>query len=186
VSIVLGFANGADARVIREFVDDVMTSNWLDAQYGNQETSAGVIAAAIFGVYIGQGQEIAERFDRPILHTRLTKAMANPVIGKKGEASHAIQLLGCCALIGIRPAGAMERLSPRKIEELCAPLSGTIFGHIQMQFWLGLRELSPARAALLPLPAGALVRAIHGFSELQEHTAFARVLKESMLKWLTS
>jgi hypothetical protein len=190
-SIVLNFGCGADANAnaIREFADDVFTADWLAKQYSNPATSAGTIAAAIYGVFNGQGPAIAKRLDHPALRRRLVMAMTNPVPGKLGEPSQAIQLGGCCALIDVHVEKDAARPTREKLRELCIAMgtqNGNLFWHMQIQFWLGLRVLSPAGPGDLVLPNGVLDAALSGFEAIKEQTQHTQQLRDTMLAWLKS
>jgi hypothetical protein len=181
----LGRAAGQEA--ITRFLDSIATEAWLSQQYA--DASCGAIAGGLYGLW--------GCFDEPVLRRFRTKALEQRVIIEikilhaldVPDLSAALQLLGSSALLGVN-AGAIRVTWPceKRIDEVlrfsAARPDLAAIGYIQMQLWIGLREMARLRVDTMRVPKATGNQALALWKKAEPFTERLRTLNTWMINWL--
>lgn len=187
LSQVMRLGREAGSESLRSFLDRIVTPTWLQQQYN--AASTGAIASALFGLWGTYEQVVLDRFCVEALTLRLTAEMKRLEAMNPEFLSAALQLLGSSALIGIQADEALVNWPHvKQVHEavrFAAPRAGmTTIGYIQIQLWLGLREMARLRPDPLTLDPQSgeqilwLWRNSKGYNDKQE------TLNAYMVHWL--
>ncbi len=187
VGTALRLANQEEGATKLRFLKSVVTKEWLQAQYENPKVTAGTIAALLYGLWTYPQEQVLSHFLISALKTRLQRETNNLQRLGVEQLSWAIQLLGCAALCEFYlsspitlPDTQINNLVGRKL-----PQGRNDIGHIQVQLWLGLREMARVgprtRIRINPTIGDrmlALWKNARGRSERQ------KTLNSLMIEWL--
>lgn len=152
LSHVVRLAVDASPTQIDAFLARVATPKWLDGLYGT--VSAGALAGSLFSFGRLLDLEKSGFLRRPTLGQRLRRELQTGGNRKPELDAQAIALLGACKTIGITINEKPHiRSSLRKLLVIRQPSPDlTAIGTLQIQFWLGLRELARLRRDAPPVP----------------------------------
>jgi hypothetical protein len=187
LSQVMRLGHVAGHESVRSFLDKIVTPAWLQQRYNIAST--GSIAAALFGLWGTYEQIVLDHFCVEALSLRLAAEMKRLQAMNPEFLSAALQLLGTSALVGVRtdkiPVNWPHVQQVHEAVRFAAPHAGmTTIGYIQIQLWLGLREMAHLRPDPLTLdPLGGeqilrLWRNSKGYNNKQE------TLNAYMIDWL--
>jgi hypothetical protein len=187
LSEVVRLGHTAGREAILRFLDLIGTPDWLEQQY--REVSTGALAASLFRLWGSCEQSVLDHFLVKPLSSRLAAEMKRLDTLKPEYLSAALQLLGSSALIGVYadPAHvnwpetsqvheAISFASPR-------PRMRTI-GYIQIQLWLGLREMTRLRRGGVMVPVIAGEQILHLWKNSKGHNDKQQTLNAWMIEWL--
>jgi hypothetical protein len=186
LSHALRLAHSLDPEVVEHFLSTVVTDSWLKEQY--QYASAGSIAGSLFSTWAYHGEGVVHYFLTKDLTERLALEVNRLLRLRERDLSGAIGLLGCCSLLGTRLPNPKEWPEPQQIQDLIKFASPkgdlTEIGFVQVQLWLGLRELARLRPGQLRIGPefGAPVLSLwrNAKPERERH----RCINKIMLPWL--
>jgi hypothetical protein len=187
VSQVIRLGHAAGREAVLRFLDRIATPAWLEQQY--ERASSGAIASALFGLWSGCEQEELDYFRVQALSSRLAAEMRWLHQMDSGLLSAALSLLGSAALVGEYVDKSLviwpQVQQVHEAIHFTAPLAGmTTIGYIQVQFWLGLREMARLRSDSMMVPAMAgeqileLWKGSIGYNDKQQ------TLNAWMIDWL--
>lgn len=187
LSQVMRFGRVAGIEAVRRFMDHICTPAWLTEQY--EEGSSGSLAYALFGLWGYYEQPILDHFRIEALEKRLIVEMRCLSILTPEFLSPALQLLGCSALIGVCIKKAEVRWPPvsmiRNVIRLTTPESEAVkFGHIQIQLWLGLREMARLRSDRITVKADLGKQVLILWKNSAGYTNKQNLLNGWMIDWL--
>jgi hypothetical protein len=181
----LGHAAGTES--ILRFLDRIVTPAWLEQQY--KAASTGAIAASLFGLWGSYEQTVWDHFCLKALSSRLAAEMKRLDTMKPEFLSAALQLLGSSALIGVQVD--KTRVKWPQVQQVheairfAAPRAGmTTIGYIQIQFWLGLREMARLRPDPVLVPAIAGEQILTLWKNSTGYNDKQRTLNAWMIDWL--
>lgn len=189
LSHVLRLGREADAAALQRFLDTVVTDSWLTQQYRNVEVTPGSIAACLFSVWGYHGPCVAQTFVNEALQSRLSQEMAQLQSGVPLALSASLQLLGCSALVGVRYNPTKARWpNGQQLADLLrvtAPeASRDSLGTVQMQLWLGLREIARLSRGRVLVPDNFGNRILTIWKSSAGWTEFHARLNAWMKSWL--
>jgi hypothetical protein len=188
VGTTLIFARAEGSKTIARFLNTVVKKEWLQEQFA-RSASTGNIAGFLYSLWGYQEKEVRSYFDTPELRTRVEREVAN-LRSKEGKGMfESIQLLGCAALFGVIIECAIEWPSN---EQVCDVFSAQVFkkerediGNIQVQLWLGLRELAQRRGpGRFKIPAAEGDKALGMWKKARGTTRRHEALNALMIEWL--
>jgi hypothetical protein len=144
LSQVLRLGRPVEPRALQSFIEAVATESWLAGQY--RSASAGTIAAALYSIWAYYGDRTLRWFITDSLHARLRvevnrfRRLPTPLL------SGAISLAGVCGLSGMVLSTAAAWPTVEQVYEVLAfaarRVGMTEIGYVQVQLWLGLREVA--------------------------------------------
>ena len=145
LSHVMRLGRMVGTETVLRFLVRIVTPAWLERQYGKAPSYG--IAAALFGLWGYHEQSILDHFRIEALKSRVTAEMKSLNTLTPENLSSALQLLGCSALIRVcvdkSQVGWPNADQVREAIRFAAPRGEMVtIGHIQIQFWLGLREIA--------------------------------------------
>lgn len=187
LSYILRLGHRAGTEAILGFLERILSASWLRDQYASCEP--GPLAGAMFALWGFQDEAVLNRFRTAALRGNLQRHLRGLARPADDAIFGTLQLLGCCRLLAIDTTctGVLWPTSGRlrRVLELAAPAPGaTAIGHVQVQFWLGLREMARLRSDRVGVPAeaGEQVRGLWRVSAppSDRHAAF----NAWMLDWL--
>ncbi len=145
LSHVLRCARGASASDLQRFLERVATPDWVDGLLTS--APSGGLAGSLLGLATTLEPDQRSSFLRDVLRERVASEISRRVARDAESWAKALSLLGAAAAIGIRIprvdtdwpdtselAGILDLRKP-------APDRTTI-GSLQVQLWLGLREMA--------------------------------------------
>lgn len=187
ISQVIRLGHRAGGNAVFRFLDRIASPAWLEQQY--KVASAGAIASCLFSLWGSCDEAILDYFRVPALSSRLASETRCLDRMDSELLSAALSFLGSSALIGeFANARRVKWPQVQQIHEvvrLKAPRVGmTTVGYIQIQFWLGLREMARLRSDFVKVPAMAgeqilqLWKASTGYNNKQQ------ALNVWMIAWL--
>ncbi len=156
LSQVLRLGQAAGTVAITQFLDRIVTPHWLEQQYTN--ASSGSIASTLFGIWGNCEYFVFDYFRLSSLTSRLNAEMKKLSKRAPEDISAALQLLGTSTLLGVKANNAHAKW-PEQVRDtirFAAPRAGMLtIGYIQIQLWLGLREMARLRSDRVVVPAKA-------------------------------
>jgi len=179
-----GYAAGTES--ILRFLDRIATPAWLERQYEDART--GVIASSLFSLWERCEQAVLDRFCAKALFSRLASELKELDRLPPDDLSATLSLLGTSALIGVHADEA--QVSWPQVQQVAEAIrvttpsaEATTIGYIQIQFWLGLREMARLRPdhVIVPRVAGEQILLLwknsNGYDKQQTLNAW-------MIEWL--
>lgn len=150
--------------------------------------SPGALAAALLGLWGYQERQMFERFKTSGLRSRLVSELGR-LTRSPEETSATLQLLGCCALIGLNmEAGSVQwpiEEQIQKVLECEIPLDDSeAIGHVSIQIWIGLREMASLRRDTVKLPRKVGERTLRLWRNSEGVTDRHNALNASMIESL--
>jgi hypothetical protein len=181
----LGRVAGTEA--ILRFLARIATPAWLEERYN--EAPAYGIAASLFSLWGYYEQSILDHFRVEALKSRMIAEMRHLNTLTPEHLSAALQLLGCSALIGVyvdkTRVGWPNIGQIREAIRFTAPKSDMVtIGHIQIQFWLGLREMARMQPGRITVQAALGNQVLTLWKNSVGYTTKQNVLNVWMIDWL--
>jgi hypothetical protein len=164
----------------------VVTESWLKKQY--EAATAGTIAACLFNIWAYHGEHGAKHFLTGALGRRLAIELGRLRQIRGLELAGAISLFGCCSLLA-----STERVSPRwptlgqtnEMLTVAAPKQNlTQIGHVQVQIWLGLREIIRRMPEEVQIPSELGEPVLLLWRKAEPTTTRHTLLNSIMIQWL--
>ena len=149
---VLRLARAATPDQIEGFLDRMATAQWVDERL--ESVSAGGLAGSLLGLATTLEPDRRRWFVRESLPERVGRELSRLGIYDSEFRAQALSLLGAAAAIGVSmPAMHVDWPDTSELAEVLElrlpdPAHATI-GHLQVQLWLGLREMARLRADLV-------------------------------------
>jgi hypothetical protein len=177
----------AGTETVLRFLARIVTPAWLEGQYGKAPSYG--IAAALFGLWGYYEQSILDHFRTEALKSRVTAEMRYLNTLTPENLSSVLQLLGCSALIGVcvdKTRVGWPNVSQVR-EAICfaAPKGEMVtIGHIQIQFWLGLREIARMQPGHITVQAELGDRVLTLWKNSTGYTTKQNVMNFWMIDWL--
>lgn len=157
LSHALRCAKQATDSEIGAFLEQIATGDWLDGQI-RKNAGTGALAGFCLSLAVRLPPQHRRHVLRPSLKTRVEHDLRICWAGDIAAWAEAISLLGAAALLGLRldslPGVRLSNPDLRELLRLRQPDPGYVgLGHLQIQLWLGLRELARLGVALGRIPA---------------------------------
>lgn len=202
ISCALRFGRDVGDDEIKRFLDIIATEDWIDRQYKSRETKPGSIAAFLYSIWAYNSRTILKAFLTDVLKSRLESEFVRFYMLKIPKyISGKVQFIGIAALIGLGTYGMEVKLPgngfiiealnwPTPLDEL------DNLGHIQIQFWLGLRDLARLRPREISVPAVTGEKVLELWKEANDNIETEaetdakpeikrfKTLNADMIKWL--
>jgi hypothetical protein len=196
LSHVLRCAAGASDTEIRVFLERVATPEWIDDQVRTRASTGG-LAGSLHALSKALPPDSTECFMRPCLRDRVIRELTISAPGDFGAWADCFSLLGAAADLGLRIDSVATHwpglTDLAAILELRAPSpEWTKIGPLQIQLWLGLREMARMRetAVLVSPEYGDLVltlwRATYDGEGDRPPSSYRREANAGMISWLES
>ncbi|HWR82009.1 MAG TPA: hypothetical protein VN285_01765 [Candidatus Deferrimicrobium sp.] len=172
---------------IRAFLTRIVTPAWLKTQY--EEAPAFGIAACIFALWGYYQQSILDHFCTEALESRVNAEIQYLNTHTPERLKDALELLGCSTLIGMhknmRQIEGPGVSQVREVIRLTAPKDElTAIGHIQIQVWLGLREMARLWPEHINVQAEIGNQVLVLWRQSTGYTNKQNVLNRWMIDWL--
>lgn len=183
----LSIGKEAGTEAILRFLARVATPAWLEERY--KEAPAYGIAASINTLWGFCEQSVIDQFRIDALKIRLIDEMRYLKYNSRDNLSAQLQLLGSSALIGvyvdkskvqwpsIGPIHEVVRLTEPKGDQLG-------IGNVQIQVWLGLREMARLRSEPITVPADSGRKVLSLWQKSSGRTNKQKLLNSWMIDWL--
>ncbi len=194
LSHVLRCATKRTDEETRRFLERIVTADWIEHQVQSGARTGG-LAGSLLALSISLPPESRMPFLRSSLRERVIKELRTTPSGEFVAWSLTLSLLGAAAALGLR-LDSVEARWPRD-EDLAAILElrisraeQTTIAPLQVQLWLGLREMERLRddAVSVPLKQGdailTLWRATHDRAVAQSPPVYLREANAGMIAWL--
>lgn len=194
LSHVLRCATSATDQEIRGFLEQIATDDWIDYQVVTGATTGG-LAGSLLALSASLPTDLRKTFLRSSLRERVMTELTTTAQGEFDAWSRTLSLLGAAAAIGLQLDSVKtdwpcdEDLST--ILELRAPVSGlTAIGPLQIQLWLGLREMVRLRDDTVSVPSRhgdailSLWRAAHDGEVIQSRSSDVHAANARIIAWL--
>ncbi len=154
LSHVVRLAKEATFDELDQFLNHIATPEWLDALFNSEQT--GGLAGSLQAFADNLLPKHWELFDRDSLKQRIVRELNDQ--SRPQSIDDAFSLLGAAAAMNIRTQLHLINWPSEnflaKLVEKRAPIPDRInIGPLQIQFWLGLREMARVRANQICLPA---------------------------------
>lgn len=151
------------------FLDRVATPDWLDASFESVQT--GPLAGNLFGLATALEPNLRKPFQRAALEKRVERELS--WMHDAESRASALALLGAASAIGVTSAiKDVDWPSPKELAEVLesrAPIPDrTTIGPLQVQLWLGLREMASMRADPVSVPPHLANRILDLWEATQE------------------
>ncbi|MBI3222485.1 MAG: hypothetical protein HYZ46_05320 [Nitrosomonadales bacterium] len=194
LSHVLRFAGTMTEDEIRRFLQQIATEDWVDQQVGTGAQTGG-LAGSLLALSNTLPPAVRTPFLRPSLRRRVLKEITTDAPMEVQAWVEALSLLGAAAALGLR-LDSVKTNWPRKekfnaiLESRLPHPESTAIGHLQVQFWLGLREMCRLRSDSVIVAAKygnailVLWRATHQAKVDEIIPAHVRELNAGMIAWL--
>jgi len=187
LSNVMRLGRMAETEAVLRFLVRVATPAWLEEQY-NKAPSYG-IAAALFGLWGYHEGSVLDHFRVQALKKRVAAEMRYLSTLTPEYLSGAIQLLGCSALIGVcvdkTQMGWPNIDQIREVIHWTTPRNEmNTIGHIQIQLWLGLREMARLRPDRITVQAESGDHLLALWKNSTPYTDKQKLLNVWMIDWL--
>jgi len=193
LSYVLWAALEAPSAEIGGFLDRIATPQWVDGLF--QSASTGGLAGTILSFATKLAPDRREWLNREALRNRISRELRRLRRYDPEFCAQALSLLGSAAALGVSlPKMQVEWPDTgelAKVLELRAPQSDrTTIGYLQVQLWLGLREMSRMRANPVTVSPRLADRILDLWAATPESeagealTPDARALNAEMIEWL--
>ena len=184
---VMAFGRGAGKEAILRFLARVATPAWLEERYDSAHSYG--IAASLLTLWGSFDQSILDHFRIDALNIRVTSEVKYLKLLTPENLLGAIELLGCSSLIGLHIDRSLVRWP--SISQVCGAiqLSGLdaqmeTIGHIQIQLWLGLREMARLRPDRIEVPPAAGDRMLALWKNAAQDSDKHKALSVWMIDWL--
>lgn len=141
---------------VMKFLDRIATQ--IDDQV-SALTTVGGLAGALYAFASGLPEDLTNRFLVSALQNRLARELKTALSNDVETWTNLISLFGSASALGFQ----MDRVNAKwssssdisSILELRAPgVAATAIGPLQVQLWLGLREMARLRSDLISISAG--------------------------------
>jgi len=191
-SHVLRLARGASPAELDRFLDRVATPDWLDGQM--EYATAGGLAGSLLSLVTNLQPAQLTRFHRVALVRRVVHELSWQESPKAESLVAALSLLGALRAIGLtspaweaRWAGAGELA--KALNQRAPDPDRTTIGPLQIQLWLGLREMAQWRDDVVAVPPNLADRILELWQATERYEAGVlpppvRALNAGMIAWL--
>ncbi|MBV2094976.1 MAG: hypothetical protein KUF80_08825 [Candidatus Thiodiazotropha sp. (ex Codakia orbicularis)] len=192
LSHVIRLARGVSPVDLERFLDRVATPEWVDFNY--EVATTGGLAGALHSFASTLEPDRRRWFQRETLRKRIGRELARRPMHDAESLSQALSLCGAATAMGVSiPTTQADWPGTGELADvldLRAPdLDQTIIGPLQVQLWLGLREmarLSADRLIVSPRHSDCILDlwiATHE-SESDSQPPRVRALNVEMINWL--
>ena len=184
--------SATDAEILR-FLDKIATPDWIDDQISTQASTGG-LAGSLHALSNILRPDLREHFLRPCLPDRVTTELTINPSSDSSAWANSISLLGTTASLGLQVDSVAAHWPG--VTDLAAILAlrapdpaWTTIGPLQIQLWLGLREMVRMRDDVVSVPPeyGELVltlwRATHDGEKGPSALPHARETNARMIAW---
>ena len=187
LSHVMRLGRVAGSEAVLRFLARVVTPAWLEEQY-DESPSYGV-AAFLFSLWAYYEKSVLDYFRVEALKSRVTAEMRYLYTLTSEHLSGALQLLGCSALFGVCVDKTQIRWpnvsQVREAIRFAAPRSEMVtIGHVQIQLWLGLREMARTCSDCITVQAKSGDQALTLWKTSSGYTNKQNALNLWMIDWL--
>ena len=194
LSHVLRCASDVSLSEISHFLDVIATGSWVDKQF-DRRGKTGFLAGALLSLALVLPDQQRRYFLRPSLEQKVRRELVVCHSGDCSACAEGISLLGAAALLGLRidtmPLPNLVSMDLNSIIELRKLKPGlSIIGPLQVQFWLGLRELARLCKELGSISGTEAEKILELWRELnagengQALSIFIRQNNALMISWL--
>lgn len=188
VTYALRLGRSVGNKIILRFLDTIVTPSWLEAQYS--AASSGTIAASLFALGGWQDEQVISRFLTDSLQSRVKNELDRMEVCDYKELSGTLQLLGSTGLVGLirstLPLKWPDDNQLRETIEFATPCPNmNEIGHIQMQLWLGLREMARLRPDKVRVPYESGEYILGLWKLARGRTSRHIELNTQMIEWLS-
>ena len=192
VAWLLTQATPDHAPLVTHFLDAICTSKWLGHQY--TIGGRGAVAAGLRSLAFTQPQSVRHRFANRSLQIRLQKELMAFAGALPEEQSGIIELLGSARLFGLRAMShwfesiPLDTIAALPVSDVRDP-KGDRMPMRHLQLWAGLRTVTEATRATLPVPGEVIANALELWRGELEATAVdpgstEHRLNVTMVAWL--
>ena len=157
LSHCLRCATKATKKEIRYFLDRIATGDWISYQM-MEGANTGGLAGSLLSLSITLPPDLRNHVLCPSLRERVINELTTNFLRGIGACAEVLSLLGAAAALGLR-LDSIETIWPSE-EDLAAVLDLRAndpqfikLGHLQVQLWLGLREMVRLREDNVSIPA---------------------------------
>jgi len=187
LSHTVRLAGDIDPGVLDRFLSRIATPDWLKSRFLWQEP--GPLAGALFSLWYLLDSGRFKRFRTPPLLAVIERKIDPRAVGESVSFADLVSLVGVGGLVGLRRS--MKGLAWQSdlwlhsaIAERLPSEQGAVLGPLQVQLWLGLRQLATHRKVPLRLKKEDGLRILQLWREAApEHEKLKR-LNSWMLAWL--
>jgi hypothetical protein len=156
LSHVLRCAPACNHEEIVLFLDRIATEDWLDDQVSNRATVGG-LAGSLYSLANALPEDLKNRFLRPALRMRIVKELGAYSPDTESWAN-LFSFLGAARALGLRTEWTAADWPSEPdiaaiLEQRAPPPDATVIGPLQIQLWLGLREMARLRNDAISVPA---------------------------------
>ena len=184
----LMLARAEERETTARFLKAVVKREWLQEQFAGN-ASTGTIAATLYTLWGYLEKEVRSYFDIRELRIRVEREVANLRSKDAKALFEAIQLLGCAVLFGLIIDCEIQGPSNHQIgsafREQKFRNEREDIGNIEVQFWLGLREMARRRGPYwYKVPVAEGEKALVMWKKAKGPTPRHESLNALMTEWL--
>jgi hypothetical protein len=187
LSHVMRLGRMAGPEAVLRFLNRIATPAWLGEMY--HEVPSYGIAACLFALWGYYEKSVLDHFCIEALKSRVAAEMRDlqPLAAK--NVSRALELLGCAALTGVY-VDRSKVIWPN-VNQVCEAIrflppkdEMVTIGHIQIQLWLGLREMARLRPDRIVVQAESGDQILALWKHSTGNTDKQKALNVWMIDWL--